>query len=67
MKGLTEAGVLNKKHDASSKTYYIFVKDTNNFPVIREYFEEALKTLDKKPKRKVTFSLEQEMEDGDYF
>ncbi len=67
LEGLTEANVLNKKHDAGSKIYYTFIKDTNNVPVIREYFEKALKTLDKKPKRKVTFSVEQEMEEEGYF
>ena len=67
LKGLIEAGMLNKKYNASVRTSYTFVRDIKSLPVIREYFEEALKTLGKKPKRKLTFSVEQEMEEDDYF
>ena len=67
LKGLTEAGVLNKKYNPSSRTSYTFVRDTSQLPIIREYFEEALKTLGKKPKRKLTFSVEQELAEDEYF
>ncbi len=67
LKGLTEAGVLNKKYNPSSRTSYSFVRDPSQLPVIREYFEEALKTLGKKPKKKLTFSVEQEIEEDGYF
>ena len=67
LKGLTEAGVLNKKYNPSSRTSYTFVKDDQRSPIIQGYFEEALKTLGKKPKRKITLSVEQEVEDESYF
>lgn len=67
LKGLTESGVLDKRYNASTRTSYTFVRDARKLPIIKEYFEQALSTLGKKPKKKFTFSVEQEMEEEDYF
>ncbi len=67
LKGLTEAGILDKKYNSSARTSYTFVRDARKLPVIKEYFQEALKTLKKKPKKELTFKIEQEIEDDEYF
>ena len=64
---MTESGVLSKGHNADAKVSYTFVNDSRGLPEIREYFNEALKTLGKKPKKKLTFSIEQEGADDGYF
>ncbi len=59
------AGLIMKKAKSSGKTYYTFVSDTKNSPIVKEYFTRALKTLGKEPKKKLTFSIEQNLgEDG---
>ncbi len=68
LKGITESGFLIKSHQADSKVHYSFVKDEQHLPKIRIYFERALRTLGKKPKREITFKLEEEIgSEEDYF
>ncbi len=62
---LVDAGLIMKKSKSTGKTYYTFVSDNKNSLVVKEYFKRALKTLGKKPKKKLTFSIEQNIgEDG---
>ncbi len=65
---LINSGLIKKKTDPSGKNYFVFTKnETSGELVIRKYFDRALKTLDKKPRRKITFEIEQEMGEDDYF
>lgn len=65
---LIGAGLIKKNTKSTGKIYYSFIKDESSGRLfIREYFEEALKTLGKKPKREVTFKLEEEMSEESYF
>lgn len=67
LKGITESGFLIKNHQSDSKVHYIFVRDEKHLPSIRVYFERALKTLGKKPRREITFKMEEEMGDDNYY
>ncbi len=62
------AGVIKKGNHSSGKTYFVILKDDSSKEVIvRRYFDRALKTLGKKPKKKIIFELEEEMKEEDYF
>ncbi len=65
---LINAGLVKKKIKSNGKTYYVLTSDKVSGVIIaRKYFNRALKTLGKTPKKEITFSVEQEMKDDDYF
>ncbi len=62
------AGLIQKGFGSSGKTYYTFIKEKiSGDMIIRKYFNVALKTLGKKPKKEISFKIEQEIDEGDYF
>ncbi len=62
------AGLIKKGAASSGKTYYAFIKEKiSGDLIIRKYFNVALKTLGKKPKREISFKIEEEADEGGYF